>query len=214
MTAVDAEEQIYVVPVSRVTDSIQTLLSRDIHPWFMAYLHLKRQSALQGTTNGIRPDWAELSEVLYVSGGPPKKPHLRPFWSGARRANQEWLNENLAGSYAPSSIRGLPFHVVEVDAQRRFVLKENHAQLARQYLLADIPLPVIPLAAFLFRDRGIISNEPPDERNLIDVFRQTYGYRSDTGSDEFAILFDLDLSGQDDAPWLEPWSGAVEQGPA
>jgi hypothetical protein len=104
----------------------------------------------------------------------------------------------------------VPYHVVEVDAQRRFVLKENHAELARQYLLADVPVPVVPLAAFLFRDRGIISLGAPDERDLVSAFRQQYGYFGTPGSEQFSLLFDPDTSDFGSEPWLEPWDGVYE----
>lgn len=208
--AAPSGSETFVIPTARAAESIQVLLDQEIHQWFIAYLHLKRQSHLQGLRAGIRPDWTELSQILYVPGGPPGKPHLRPFWKGARKANQEWLNENLAGSYAPSSIRTVAFHVVEVDAQRRFVLKDDDAQMARHHFLGDVPVPVLPLAAFLFRDYGMYCRDlrPPDS-SLIDLFCDEYGFDG-VGSDEFDALFNADWGSPTPGPWLERFTPPQE----
>lgn len=195
-----------MVPIERVREAITVLLDRETHPFFIAYLHLRQQASRQGTLLGLQPDWSELSETLYVPGGPPKKPHLRPFWSGKRDAGQEWLNENLAGSYAPSSLRSTASsQVVDVDANHRFVLKDDHPAQALRYLLRGIRLPVVPLAAFLFRDRGVLSEQPQDT-DLVTVFRNEYGYRASDDA-EFATLYDAEWGLQPEAPltWLEPW---------
>ncbi len=203
MSAAETPESIYVVPVARVAQSVDFLLNRNIHVWFIAYLHLRRQASLQGTTVGVRPDWAELSETMFVPGGPPKKPHLRPFWSGTHGAGQEWLNANLAGSYAPSSIRNVAFKVLDVDSQRRFVFKEGHPVLALENFLNGQRVPVLPLASYLFRDRGIITPAASDT-DLVRVFRREYGYR-DRDEEEFHTLYDDQWDDDGPGTWLEPW---------
>ncbi len=210
MTATGTNETIYVVPVERATESVAELLNRNIHQYFIAYLHLRRQSALQGTTDEIAPDWAELSRVLHVEGHPEKKPHLRPFWPGQRDAGQEWMNENLAGSYAPSSLRDVARQVVDTNAERQFILREGHVALALEHFLGGSRVPVLPLAAFLFRDRGLVASEPSDT-HLVTVFREEYGY-GEQSEDEFAALFDADWASDTEGPWLEPWDGGVAEG--
>ena len=211
MTDVVGGGAVYVIRVERVRQSIEALLDRDTHSFFAAYLHLRRTAAQLGRTTDLPLDLADLAEVLAVEGGPPGKPYLRPFWRGQREAGQEWLNSNLAGSYAPSSLRGVPMRVVEVDAHRHFNLREGHWNIAREELLYDEPLPALALASFLFRDQAITSSGPePTTDVLIELFREEYGYGGDD-SQEFATLYDVTWQGPL-GDVAEPWFEQMETG--
>ncbi len=204
MTTTAPVDLVYVVRLARVRQSIETLLARQTHPYFIAYLHLRRTAARQGRLTGLTPNWAALGNLLEVPGAPPGKPFLRPFWKGQRDAHQEWLNANLAGSFAPSSLRGVPLRVVDTDAQGRFLLRERHWELAREHLLLDNPMPVLALAAFLFRDLGLYFVAEPGPATLIELFRREYGYSSEDET-EFNELYDTSWTGGS-GPWLEPLS--------
>ena len=104
----------YVIRREGVRVATQALLSRDSHPFFIAYLWLRRQAVIQGTTAHIRPDWAGLAPYMEVSGALPSKPYLRPFWQGRHDSGQEWLNNNIAGSFAPSSLRKVALQVLSL----------------------------------------------------------------------------------------------------
>jgi hypothetical protein len=181
---------------------VRTLLGRDIHQFFVAYLHLRRLAGRLGRITDLEPNWAQLGTLLEVPGGPEGKPYLRPFWKGARDAHQEWLNRNLAGSFSPSSLRGVPARVVETDASGRYSLREDHWRLAREHLLFERPVPVLSLAAFLFRDFGLRSDHKPGPEDLISLFRVQYSYTPNDDA-EFAHLFDTKWRGGD-GPWSEP----------
>ena len=196
-----AESAIYTIPVARVRESIDSLLARDIHQFFIAYLFLRRTAARIGRTTALTPDWSELGVLLEVSGGPPGKPFLRPFWRGQRNAGQEWLNSNLAGSYAASSLRGVPMRVVETDASGRFNLRPEHWNLAFEHLLFKKKVPALAVAAFVFRDYGIVSELLPSPEDLIALFRREYGYRPEDDV-EFSALYDDAWRGSD-GPWAE-----------
>ncbi len=201
MSIAGAAETVYVLPVPRVRESITHLLERDTHQFFIAYLHLRRLAAKQGSTTGLSPSWAELGRVLETPGSPsPGKPYLRPFWKGQRGSGQEWLNENLAGSYAPSSLRGVPMQVVETDARGRFNLREDHWRLAFHHLLYDLPISALAIAGFVFRDYGILTEVPPGPRDIISLFRTEYGYGGE--DDEFNHLYDVAWLGAG-GPWSE-----------
>ncbi len=196
-------ETTYVVPVASVRDAIGALLDRDTHPFFPAYLHLHRQSSLQGTESDIEPDWAELGEYLHVDGALPGKPYLRPFWEGQRQAGQEWLNSNLAGSFAPSSLRKAVYAVIDTTAEGKYVLRERHWELALEQLLGGAPAPALACAAFFMRDYGITGiNEQPTGKHLILAFMREFGYGS-RDEVEFDTVFDT-LWGLENEPWLEP----------
>lgn len=196
---------IYVIPTAQVRAAIDKLLSRDIHQHFPAYLHLRRESALQGRTDEIEPNWATLSEDLRMDGGPPDKVHLRPFWKGTRNSHQEWLAGNLQGSYAPSSIREALLSVVQPDAQGLFALNEDHAKKALDSLLLGTRLSGVALAAFWFRDRGWTADEAPTVDDLLAGFRSEFGYRPEDDI-EFNTLYELDWGSAE--TWFEKWESS------
>ena len=194
---------VYVIRPVRVRESIKALLERQTHQHFIAYLYLRWLAAREGRVDGLEPSWAELGDWLRVEGGP--RPHLRPFWKGRRNAGQEWLSENLAGSFAPSSLRSEPQRVIQIDAGGTFSLREDHAELALEHLLLGTPMEAVALAAFLYRDYGFVSAAEPGWADLVAVFRQGFGYDEDHAA-EFDTLYEVTWAG--DGPWFERFEEA------
>lgn len=187
----------WIVPPKRVREAIDTLLSRQVHPFFPAYVHLRQVAGREGRTTELRPNWPELGKYLEMEGGP--KPYFRPFWKGTRNGFQEWLNSNLAGSYAPSSLRREPSNVIETTAAGAFNLLEGHAERALQSWLGGERLPALAVAAFFLRDYGVVADDPGPE-DLVLLFAKTFGYGEVT--DEFTTLYDIEWRGNPGA-WLE-----------
>jgi hypothetical protein len=186
-----------VVRLEFVKTSIQELLSARIHPTFAAYLSLKRQSIRDGRTSGLRPDWSGFfGTFLRVLDGPYNKPWLRPFWDQQANAGQMWMNRNIAGSFAISSLRAQISPLLEVidTAQqgRRalYSLRDHHWTLAREHLAGGKRIAAVQLAAFLYRDYAIVTKEPPSLKDLVDVFRHEFGYTSETGGSAGPVEFD------------------------
>jgi hypothetical protein len=179
-----------------VRRSIEDLRTRSIHPFFVAYLYLRQRAAAQGATSGLRPRWkAELGPYLEVDGAPATRPYYRPFWDGVGEAGQEWLNGNLAGSFAGSSLRAgsSPMLVVDYDpVTRTFALREQHWELALRHLLRGRPVPAESLAAFLLRDFALDTDgdDPPTADDLVALFGQEFGYRDDAARVEFKRLYE------------------------
>jgi hypothetical protein len=200
-----------VLAESKVREAITTLIGRRTHPLFVAYLHLRQVAAQSptGSLTDIQPVWTEVSEVLRVPDAPSKHPHLRPFWSTANsKIDRYWLNDNLAGSFAPSSLRGgngIVGVVFIAQADKSFTLLEGHVQAALTGLLFDQRMPVHALAAFLLRDHGFINPTMPIPDDLIPIFRERYGVADD---DEFNTLYDTTI------PWgsNDPWFVQIETG--
>ena len=207
MTDISAStDTTYVVRVERVRQSVEKLLERDTHPFFIAYLWLRRQAVLQGQTAGIEPNWAGSARYIDVPGGPrPNKPLLRPFWKGTRNNQQEWLNANLAGSFAPSSFRGEHITpVVSTDAEGLYVLQEDHWHRALQYFLYDQRLPAVALGGYLLRNFGFVGVQPPSREDLAAAFRTEFRYDADHDH-EFDVLYETDWPAMtDESPWFEP----------
>jgi hypothetical protein len=197
----------WVLTTGAVQRAIEDLRSRSIHPFFVAYLHLRQRAAAQGTTSGLRPRWkAGLGPYLEVDGAPATHPYYRPFWDGAGEAGQEWLNGNLAGSFAGSSLRAgsPPMLVVDYDpVTRTFALREQHWELALEHLLRGRPLPAEALAAFLLRDFAFDtdSDDPPTGDDLVALFGQEFGYRDRLARIEFERLYQP--TGAANAVWFE-----------
>jgi hypothetical protein len=200
----DAEQQqpVFVLKLETVRWAIQELQDKRIHPFFLAYLHLRQQSAAQGTVDDIAPDWEELAKYLPVEGGPPNKPYYRPFWNGGGTdPGRYWLNRNLAGSFSPSSLREVPKKVVEGRGSH-FALRADHAQLAREHLLYDTPISALAMAAYLYRDFGLVSEREPDLFSLETVFRRDFHF-AEPNDPDFDALFVL-AAPSDLPPSFEP----------
>jgi hypothetical protein len=186
-----------------VRRAIAQLRAEPIHQFFPAYLHLRQQSALQGTEEAIKPEWKkELGPFLEVAGAPAKKPYFRPFTAGGE-GEGEWLNENLAGSYAPASLRERPRRVVDVTSSGHFGLKDKHWELARTYLLNEVQMPLWALAAFMLRDYALEDYDTrPGYPELEAAFVEMFGYDSPGGQNEVDYLYDR-TPGHDIDVWFE-----------
>ncbi len=178
-----------------------------VHPYFIAYLYLHQLAATQGRTTGLKPDWKRgLGPYLEVAGASEEYPYYRPFWNKTAKAGQEWLNKNLAGSFARSSLRVTPLRVVDYDRDTKtFSLRRKHWELARQYLLGGNQLPAEALAAFLLRDYAFITDGGlPTGDDLISLFAVEFGYRGPRSEVELEHLYQR--TGQADDSWFEPFT--------
>ena len=146
----------------------------------------------------LKPDFAGFFDrYLKVGDALAGAPYAVPFND---RGSSLWLNPNVAGSYAPSSLRDVsPLRqVADIFGSRvshTFSLKEDDAKLCFVHLLHQKQMPVLPLAAFLFRDYAIEAEDgegTPAFGDLIDIFRDQFGFRASVKSEEadFKFLFD------------------------
>jgi hypothetical protein len=191
---------LYVLEVPVVRWAIQRLTSRPVHPFFLAYLHIRARAIQTGDQSSIQPAWGDFGEAyLSIPGGPPGKPYYRPFLEGeVLDRSRYWMNSNLAGSWAPSSLRQgqEPLNVVRI-ADRGFALDPGHSARARSHLLHDRALSVLPLAAYLYRDYGFIdTGRAPTKSDLIETFGQDFEFRRGEHSDgDFDTLFEISDQG-------------------
>jgi hypothetical protein len=190
-----------VLTPSFVDESVTELLAAKIHPHFAGYLCLLRTAARERTTADLPGEFTDFFDTfLRVPNGSDELPYLRPFWHQGSDV-KAWTNKNVAGTYAPASIRpGMPFsEVVEVKGAGRaatYSLREGHAALALEHLAFDQPVPAVPLAAFLYRDYAFDLAGEPSVAGVVKVFRYEFGLEDPEGqvSDDFATLF-VDESG-------------------
>ncbi len=101
-----------------VAEGFWRLRERKIHPHFAGYLCLKRTAARDGRTTDLQPNFKQFFDTfMRVPGGPKDRPYLKPFPSDERL----WFNPNVAGTFAPSSLRATPSlsRIVNVSGGRR-----------------------------------------------------------------------------------------------
>lgn len=78
--------------------------------------------------------------------------------------------------------------VATPNRRRHYSLRERHWEAARQRLLFDGKLPVLPLVTFLYRDYSLQLPSPPKLADAIAVFRAEFGYEGE-GTREYTHLF-------------------------
>lgn len=203
MAKVDPDTRTWVTRHETISKAIGYLLSRRIHQHFIAYLYLHKLAATTDASSQILPRWGELGEYLRIDGGPT--PYLRPFWPQRRSSGQEWLNQNIAGSFAPSSLRaeGPLLKVVDLSSDGSFSLREGHAALAYEHLLFREKLDVIYLSLFLHRNYGYIATTIPTHPDIVSCFCHDFGYLSDR-DELFMALYSVQAD-YDTADWFVPW---------
>jgi hypothetical protein len=194
-------QEVAVLTVEAVQWAISDLQSQRIHPWFLAYLHLRQRSIEQGSSDDIEPHWEELGRYMRVNGGPPGKPFYRPLWNGrGSDPARFWLNPNLAGSYSPSSVRELVRKVVHTHGSH-FELRPDHAEAAFEHLLNETRVSALALAAYLFRDFGFLADRQIGPIDLGAVLRQTFHFLPD--DPDFTQLF-VEIVQPSVRTWFEP----------
>ena len=117
----------------------------------------------------LKPDFKSFFDRYFrVLDHPLGSPYIRPFISNRPTSKNLWFNENVAGSYAPSSIRpGQPFRRVVDVVGNHYTLKDNHERLALEHLLEGEPLSLTDIGTVLLRERGFLAERP----TLADVRR-------------------------------------------
>lgn len=161
--------------------AISKLTSKKVHPHFSGYLAAVAAATEAGRQDNLKINFQEFySNYLLVAGAPPTKPYLQPFSESAKEAPQ-LFNKNVAGSYAPSSLRSVaPIRaVVDFHGSRQRVthtLKANHETIAVKELTGSKRIPVHSLATFLFRDHKIHRIGASDADSAMKMFCRIFGY--------------------------------------
>ncbi len=169
-------EAAYVPTLPKVKASLDALASLDAHRALAGYLCVLNAASIENRTADLRPDFRGFFDRFFRIGDPPsKKPYAVPF---ARGAKSILFNENVAGSYAPSSLRPVnPLHsLMDIKGgggQASFTLRDNHIEQTRELLL-PVPLPIYAYACFMYRDFGFTVN--PDRRQIESAVESDFGF--------------------------------------
>ena len=139
---------------------LEALNERGPHEHLPGYLALLRAGA---ATEPVRTTVVTqfYRDFFAVPNTTTKRPFVTPFSS--RSQSVRLINSNVAGSYAPQSIReGMPLALgVKIETElgskgRRPVrLKSDHIGRMRDDVLEGVSVPLVQFAAFLFRDHAL-----------------------------------------------------------
>jgi len=183
----------FVSTISSIAQSLHRIRAQPTHVMFAGYLHLQERAAQLGRLDNLHPKFRDFFDrFFHVEGHPIGAPYIKPFNPRPTDKNL-WLNPNVAGTYAATSIRpGQAFsQVVEVKS-RRYTLPPDHARLALEHLLFGQRMSAGDLAIFLYREYGFLTASPNVEE-VIDIFAYEFGYAEGPGaprSRDFETLFE------------------------
>lgn len=202
----------HVIKSEKVAQCLSVLRSKKVHRQFVGYLCIKRMAARVGTTRRLNVDFTEFFRTfLSAKGGPTNRPYIVIFTEESPSEHNRWFNQNVAGSYAPSSLRPeAPLRqVVDIEGRARatrYSLKPRHWQLARTHLAFGKQIPVMHLSVVLYRDFAIEKDTPVLE-DLVTAFRDEFGYplpTQATDQGEFELMYSLDEEILQSSDWFEP----------
>lgn len=185
-----------MLSVEAVQIALASLCKNRIHPSFAGYLCLKESARASGEHVSLKPSFKGFFEgYLAVSDGTAKKPYLLPFSDSETREEPTWFNSNVAGSYAPSSIRAQsPLRKVCTFSNggrvAEFQLVPQHWEHAKTGMLFGEKISAVALAVFLYRDFRF-AGENATAQDLVKIFRDEFGYREQKNEEveQFNALF-------------------------
>jgi hypothetical protein len=198
---------VYVIRKQIVAESLARLRGQQTHTLFAGYLCLLRCATRRGRLEDLRPDFKHFFEEFFkVANHPLGAPYIKPFTEKPASTKNLWLNENVAGSYAPSSLRpGQPFRRVVNIEGKKYSLPPDHAQRALKHLLNSTPVQAADLAVVLYRDFGLLGNSVTVE-DLINIFAYEFGYADGPGAkpdENFRTLYSLKTAQNWGEDWLQ-----------
>lgn len=191
----------YVLPTDIVRRSIRRLQQSKLQEQFIFYLSILRLKAkgvdLDECDSSAYQD--DLIQWLRVDGGQfptedDPRPYYRPF---ASRGSSYWMNPNLAGSFAWSSLRN--------SMKTLFYTQDKKLRLPNQSevvenLTKNKKVDAVDIASYLFRNCSFKTGKTsPQVKDLIPPFKTYFGIKDGDG---FEQIFDFS-GGQDAEALLE-----------
>ncbi len=185
-----------VIRKSVVARSLHQLRAQKTHTLFAGYLYLQKLSSELGRLEDLKPEFLPYFKKFFsVKDHPLGTPYIKLFTERPPSNKNLWLNQNVAGSYAPSSLRPeQPFRQVVNIQGKEYSLPHDHAKRAFENLLFSMPVSAIDLAIVLYRDFGI-KDDAATSSDLVEIFAYEFGYANQPGgvpNDNFRLLYSLE----------------------
>jgi hypothetical protein len=191
----------YILKPDVVRDCLHRLIEQPIHPMFPGYLCLNQQAQISGDKAALFFPYNDFFDrYLRIKEEGSSYPYFVPFTEAAEPSLANlWFNENVAGTYAPSSLRSTAplmqiAEIVEPGHHAEWRLKNNHWKLARAEICNGNQLPAESLSAYLLRDYALEFDDP-SAFSLVKIFAEEFGYS--IGGEQFSHLYmtgDSDIS--------------------
>ena len=189
----------YVFTKDAVRRAMDRLSTTPAHEHFAGYLALLE--AERHTKGGLhRSRFIKDFHQRYLTVAGLKD--AMPYYSPVRNPDAgefKPFNKNVAGSYAPSSLRpdGPFMDAVDVRGKGQGVtysLRSDHATVVSGSMLGSKRLQALALAVYLFRDYGF---EARSLLAVLDTFRDQFALRANHAdeAETFDALFDPSLDG-------------------
>jgi hypothetical protein len=195
----------HVLSVKAVRWGIDTLAAQRLHPTFIMYLYLRRQSRA-GRLDQASASSEEVLDLIRMPGNPTKPFYFPLIDRGKREVGRLlpsfWRAENIPGSWSPGSIFRLKGGGWMGVASGGYALPEDHVDLALRQLLYDTPVSALALGAYLLRNDGFVISGEAGPDDLVMAFRTRFDYPEDTQS-EFIKLFRTDVPTELTFSWFD-----------
>lgn len=185
----DADALQVRLPVVR--DALATLGGQTVHKAYAGYIAILRAATLAQSLGPLTVSFKTFFDTYFaVAGSTARWPYYLPF-GNAGDLSGRFFNRNVAGSYAPSSIRPVnPMrqlaNIESSSSGVTFELFGDHGSTAAS-LLGGGTIPGASLAAFLYRDFAFELGSKPSD--LYALFRLEFGFPFENGSIAFDEIF-------------------------
>jgi 5-methylcytosine-specific restriction protein B len=192
----------YSIKIEAVKRALDALVNARGHEHFPGYLAILKQRGSKASTNNNAETIVNFyKQYLAIPDAPEKRPFLRPFRSRGVGNPIRLYQQNVAGSYAPKSIRdkGPLSKVIEVRQNPSggvsYELPADHWDIVLSEMLSGHKLPVLSTAIFLLRDYAF-EMDGPEIAKLVSIFRNEFALADadPDGDTIFSTLFDDDSS--------------------
>jgi hypothetical protein len=188
---------IFVIKKDLIALSIEKLRAKKTHSLFAGYLHLQQRFAQLNRLDDLRPDFLQFyKNFFFIANHPLGTPYIKLFTEQKPSQKNFWLNNNVAGSYAPSSLRAnQPFRKVVDIAEKKYSLPLDHHVRAFEHLLYEDKVSAVHLSIVLYRNYGF-QGQKIEISDIIDTFLYEFGYSKnfkDAPDESFFTLFDTKI---------------------
>jgi len=196
-----------VIRKSVVAHSLKRLREQKTHTLFAGYLCLQRRVGELNRLEDLQPNFLLFfKEFFLVADHPLGTPFIKAFTEQKPSTRNLWLNRNVAGSYAPASLRpDQPFRKVVEISDRKYSLPTDHAHRALKHLAFGNQIQAADLAVVLYRDFAF-TEELLSIHNLVQTFCYEFGYSreiEDHPNADFDALYSTESTRQWETDWLE-----------
>ena len=158
-----------------------------LHSHFAGYLAIRRINIKENRGAQVS-DISDFYKRYLRVGNPDDAKPAPSLWHQEFSEKKLWMNQNIAGSYAKSSMRSTPLlHCLRLMTPP-LTLVNSHADVALERLAGGVKIPALAVAVAMLRDFGFW--KPPTPTSIITAWRAELAF--DDPAPDFETLFSLE----------------------